>query len=300
MSGSWYFFAMGALVAKSLPVLESSWRYMGGASIVFHGLRTLIFGKIVKTIEFPDGEMVSLVVRTNNLNRLKNEIIKHQPALFPGVELDASDIKYLSRWTPPHFTEIITKNKDLKLVPDNGVVFWSRFESIPKRGVTLDIKDKDHIKLDQAIAFVSKMGKTGPLAPDDSLRLTEAQENAIIDLLLEKDEAILALHRNFNTFPHIFKYHSLRYLYTKKGFNIHHQPSEIQLPSSNINIPNQNSPSSQQQQQQPNQQQVNTKQQQQHAEKEKQRLEKEKEKNISGQPTSTQSPNPHDLSNTHI
>ncbi|EGC32282.1 hypothetical protein DICPUDRAFT_38624 [Dictyostelium purpureum] len=255
MTGSWVFFALGAFVAKSFPVIEGSWRYMGGASIVFHGIKTYIFGKLVRTIEFPDGEMVSIVIRTNNINRLKNEIIKHQPALFPGVELDFDDVKYLSRWTPPHFTEPCLKNKDLKMVPDGGVIFWSRFEPIPKRGVTLDIKDKDHIKLDQAIQYVSKLGKGG--IADESIRLTETQENALIDLLLEKDEAILALHRNFSPYPSVFKYHALRYLNHKKGIQ---QEAHSKLKNEPIELsqPNQPQQSQQQQSQQQKQKPIQT------------------------------------------
>ncbi|EGG14248.1 hypothetical protein DFA_12018 [Cavenderia fasciculata] len=213
---SWMYLALtSAVVAKTVSVIEGSWRYMGGASIVFHGVKTYIFGKLVRTIEYPDGEMVSIVVRTNNINRLKNEIIKQQPALFPGVELGPSDVKYLARWTPPHFTEQCSKNRDLKWVADGGVVFWSRFDPIPKRNVTLDVKDKELIKLDQAISFVTKMGREAPMDSPTNQKLTEPQENALIDLLLEKDDGVLALHRNFNSRPALFKHHALRYLTTK-------------------------------------------------------------------------------------
>jgi len=273
MTGSWVFFALGALSAKSLAVVEGSWRYLGGASIVFHGIKTYVFGKLVRTIEYPDGEMVSIIIRRNNLEKLKTEIIRHQPALFPGVELSSSDVKYLSRWTPPHFTEPCLKNKDLKMIPDGGVVFWSRFDPIPKRGVTLDIKDKDHIKLDQAINFISKL-KHGTI--EEALRLTENQENALIDLLLEKDEAILALHRNFSPYPHIFRYHALRYLQNKKGIPLDpFKPHSNQQQTSTTPSPTS-----------PTQQQKNTK------EKEK---EKEKE-NQTDTKTSTKGPSPTDLS----
>eukprot|EP01132_Coremiostelium_polycephalum_P007584 gene7584-9325_t len=221
MTGSWMFFALGAMMAKTIPIIEGSWRYVGGASIVFHGIKTYVFGKLVRTIEYPDGEMVSIVIRTNNLYRLKNEIMKHQPAMFPGVNEDPSDVKHISKWSPPHFTEPCLKNRDLKMLPDGGVIFWSRDNPIPKRGVTLDIKDKDYIKVDQAINFVHRLGKGHGV--DETSKITEAQENALIDLLLEKDEAILALHRNFHPYPLLFKYHSLRYLQKKN------LPNDLQI-----------------------------------------------------------------------
>lgn len=54
--------------------------------------------------------------------------------------MTAADIKHVARWTPPHYTEPCIKNKDLKLVPDGGVLFWSRTEPIPRRNVTMDVR----------------------------------------------------------------------------------------------------------------------------------------------------------------
>ena len=104
---------------------------------------------------------MSFIIRSNNLMNLKwavylppstrlslhhhklihfLQIIKRQPALFPGVEMVANDIKMVSRWTPPHFAEPCIRNKDLKMIPDGGVVFWSRGPSIPRRNITLDVR----------------------------------------------------------------------------------------------------------------------------------------------------------------
>ncbi|GAM17932.1 hypothetical protein SAMD00019534_011070, partial [Acytostelium subglobosum LB1] len=290
MTGSWVFLAA---IAPVVTFIEGGWRYMGGASIVFHGIKTYVFGKLVRTVEYPDGEMVSIVIRTNNLNRLKNEIIKHQPALFPGVELDQADVKYMARWTPPHFTEVCTKNKDLKMVPDGGVVFWSRFEPIPKRNVTLDIKDKDVIKLDQAISFVSRMGGKQGGVVEEAAKLSEPQENALIDMLLEKDDGVLALHRNFNQFPVLFKYHALRYLHAKGRLVVADQPqvqTQAQAAQTQTQVQAQTQPQTQQSQtQQQKTQQVIQKQQQQQ-----QQQQSEQSKPVSP----TQAPSPHELTNT--
>ncbi|EFA86809.1 sigma adaptin [Heterostelium album PN500] len=298
MTGSWVFFAMGAIVAKAVPAItfiEGGWRYMGGASIVFHGIKTYVFGKLIRTIEYPDGEMVSIIVRTNNINRLKNEILKHQPALFPGVQMDSSDVKFISRWTPPHFTEPCSKNRDLKMVPDGGVIFWSRFEPIPKRNVTLDIKDKELLKLDQAIQFVHRLGKTiGSGVVEETARLTSAQENALIDLLLEKDEGVLALHRNFNQYPSLFKYHALRYL-TAKGKLI--DKEVVQQQQQTVQQTTQQTTSVNQQQQAAQQQK-----QQQAAQQQKQQQEllkqQQQQQNQEQQKSPTQAPSPHELTNT--
>eukprot|EP01111_Echinosteliopsis_oligospora_P012336 TRINITY_DN4201_c0_g1_i1.p1 TRINITY_DN4201_c0_g1~~TRINITY_DN4201_c0_g1_i1.p1 ORF type:complete len:164 (-),score=15.13 TRINITY_DN4201_c0_g1_i1:73-564(-) len=153
--------------------------------------------------------MISFTIRSNNLSRLKYEIIKRQPPLYPGADLLATDIKYIARWTPPHFTEACTKNRDLKLIPDNSVVFWSRVEEIPRRHVTLDLRDKELARVDMPIKYVTRLGSK---LTDDSARLNASETDQLIDLLVEKDESVMTLYRNFHQQPELFKRYSLRLL----------------------------------------------------------------------------------------
>eukprot|EP01112_Ceratiomyxa_fruticulosa_P019060 TRINITY_DN617_c0_g1_i6.p1 TRINITY_DN617_c0_g1~~TRINITY_DN617_c0_g1_i6.p1 ORF type:complete len:237 (+),score=43.19 TRINITY_DN617_c0_g1_i6:206-916(+) len=217
--------AVGAI--KVVPILDSSWRYIGGGAIVFHSLKTYIFGKLIRTIEYsPDGELISVVVRSNNINRLKSKIIDNIPALYPGADLSPVDIKHLARWTPPSFSEPILANKDLKLVPDGGIVWWSRVEEIPRRGVTLEAKDRDQAKIDSAIRYVQRLRtpqdtpnantNTTQNTTEDHIKFSKEHEDYLIDLIIDNDPGILAIYRNFHHTPEQFKYHSLRYLKRKK------------------------------------------------------------------------------------
>lgn len=138
-------------------------------------------------------------------------IIERQPPFYPGAELVAKDIKYLARWTPPHFTELCYNKQDLKLIPDGGIVFWSRVEQIPRRGVTLDLKDREMIKVDSAIKFVTRMGSK----LEENAQISQAEADQLVALLVDKDEGILTIYRNFYQQPELFKHHAVRYLQRK-------------------------------------------------------------------------------------
>lgn len=69
----WGLLGLGA-VAKVVPLIEGSWRYIGGGAIVFQAIKTYIFGKLIRTIEYPDGDMISFVVKHNNIDRFKWDV----------------------------------------------------------------------------------------------------------------------------------------------------------------------------------------------------------------------------------
>jgi len=141
-----------------------------------------------------------------------SQIIKRQQSLFPGVQFVPEDIKHISRWTPPHFTEPCMDKQDLKLIGDGGFVYWSKDSPIPRRGVVMDLKEKELIKADAAVKYVTKLGTK---LYDEKIRLTREETDALIDLLIDKDEGILTIFRNFHEQPYIFKYHAFRYLQRK-------------------------------------------------------------------------------------
>lgn len=53
-------------------------------------------------------------------------------------------------------------------------------------------------------------------ATEDSQRLAQAETDLLIELLMEKDESILTIYRNFQNQPELFKYYAVRYLQRKK------------------------------------------------------------------------------------
>lgn len=152
----------------------------------------------------------------------------------------AADVKHISRWTPPHFAEPCVKNKDLKLIPDGGVVFWSRGPSIPRRNITLDVRgkllslsvlfyfiyyiiyfilkiiiiDKELIRTDAPIKFVMSLSSKGA---DEAVRLSQSDTDLLIELLIEKDESLHTIYRNFYNQPALFKYYALRYLQRRQA-----------------------------------------------------------------------------------
>lgn len=60
---------------------------------------------------------------------------------FPGI-VRVQDVKQISVWTSPHFTESVKTDADVRAIPDGGWLFWSKDsadeEAIPRRGVKLD------------------------------------------------------------------------------------------------------------------------------------------------------------------
>jgi len=72
------------------------------------------------------------------------------------------------------------------------------------------LKDKEAIKVDVAIKFVIRLGSAV-----ENAQLTQAEVDQLVELLVERDEAVLTLHRNFHQQPELFKHYALRYLHRK-------------------------------------------------------------------------------------
>jgi len=94
-------------------------------------------------------------------------------------------------------------------------VFWTRIdEEIPSRGVKLEGKERNGI--DAAIYFVRRL-KNYPYYATQQLNSAEAQslEDHLIDLLVDRDEGLLIIFRNFKDEPVIFRKHAIRLLARK-------------------------------------------------------------------------------------
>lgn len=66
--------------------------------------------------------------------------------------------------------------------------------------------------MDVAIKFVTRMGSKLV----ENAQLTQAETDQLVELLVERDEGILTLHRNFHQQPELFKHYALRYLQRKQ------------------------------------------------------------------------------------
>lgn len=72
-------------------------------------------------------------------------VLPYSPLLSPPSLVSATpvqDVKQISVWTSPHFTESVKTDADVRAIPDGGWLFWSKDsadeDAIPRRGVKLD------------------------------------------------------------------------------------------------------------------------------------------------------------------
>jgi hypothetical protein len=69
--------------------------------------------------------------------------------------------------------------------------------------------DKELLRTDAPIKFV--MNLSSPGVPDTA-RLTQQDRDQLVELLIEKDESLHTIYRNFYQQPELFKYYALRFL----------------------------------------------------------------------------------------
>ncbi|CAN8065979.1 unnamed protein product [Agarophyton chilense] len=208
---------IGVMLGKA----DSAFKMVGGSSIVFNAIRSRIFGKVLRAIEYPDGELHSIKIYRMNLYRLKANIADSQPPPFPTAFVEPYDVKQISVFTSPHFTEPIRTDADVSALPENAWLFWSKdtFEEapIPTRGVKLDgshikkiTKAKkeplvSELKLqDDAISLAKKIRK--------SQQFSRWQFDRIVDLAIDRDAGLLAIARNFSSSHDEFRVHCTRLL----------------------------------------------------------------------------------------
>lgn len=199
---------IGVLLGKA----DSAWKLVGGSSILFNALRSRIFGKVLRTVEYPDGELKTIRIHRMTVHRLKTIIAEAQPPPFPTSYIQPEDIKGIHLFTSPHFTELIKEDSDVNALPDNAWLFWSLdTEPIPRRGVKLDgsqMKKRESRPSDDEM-----QERAFGLARDlrSGTMLTRHQYDRVVDLAVDRDAGLLAIARNFNT-ERDFRHHALRLL----------------------------------------------------------------------------------------
>lgn len=208
---------IGVMLGKA----DSAFKLVGGSSIIFNALRSRIFGKVLRAVEYPNGELHSIKIYRMNMYRLKELIADTQPPPFPTAFLEPYDVKQISVFTSPHFTEPVRNDSDVSALPDNAWLFWSKDsydeEPIPTRGVKLDgshisktpktredVTVSDRMLQDEAISAATKIRK--------SQQLSRWEYDRIIDLAVDRDAGLLAIARNFGGQAEEFRIHSARLL----------------------------------------------------------------------------------------
>lgn len=199
---------IGVLLGKA----DTAFKFVGGSSIIFNALRSRIFGKVLRVVEYPDGDLKTVKIRRMTLYRLKLQIANAQPSIYPTMFLEPEDIKQVALFTSPHFTESITQDSEISGLPDNAWLFWSNEEEpIPKRGVKLD---GSHIKKQTDKPSDEQM-QTRSLRLARKIRrnnlFNRHEYDRVVDLAVDRDAGLLAIARNFNDEKE-FRHHSLRLL----------------------------------------------------------------------------------------
>lgn len=208
---------IGVMLGKA----DSAFKMVGGSSIIFNALRSRIFGKVLRAIEYPDGDLRTVKIRAMSVYRLQALIAAAQPPPFPTAFLEPEDVKQISLFTSPHFTEPVTIDSDVSALPDNAWLFWSKDSykenPLPVRGVKLD---GSHIKKLESKSKVSTI-KDEELQ-DASISLAQRiraksfvnrwQYDRIVDLAVDRDAGLLTIARNFRDDETEFRLHALRLL----------------------------------------------------------------------------------------
>lgn len=208
---------IGIMLGKA----DTAFKLVGGSSIVYNAIRSRIFGKMLRTIEYPDGELHSVKIFRSSLYTLKMLIADTQPPPFPTAFLEPDDVKQINIFTSPHFTEPVRIDGDVSALPENAWLLWSKDSAdevpIPTRGVKLDAshlikKPKprddpgvvDQRLQDQAITLARGVLKTR--------QFSRWHYDRVIDMAVDRDAALLAIVRNFASKEDEFRIHCMRLL----------------------------------------------------------------------------------------
>lgn len=232
---------IGVMLGKA----DTAFKLVGGSSIIFNAIRSRIFGKVLRAVEYPDGDLHSVKIYTGGLYRLKSLIADTQPPPFPTAFLEPQDIKQISVFTSPHFTEPILNDSDVSALPENAWLFWSKAGTdetpIPTRGVKLDgshavkkpkpREDPSTMEVrlqDTAIVLASKFRK--------AQIFSRWQYDRLIDMAIDRDAGLLAISRNFGSDEAEFRTHCLRLLKRRDprsilvGDGLQHQDERLDGP----------------------------------------------------------------------
>lgn len=208
---------IGVLLGKA----DTAFKLVGGSSIVFNAIRSRIFGKVLRSVEYPDGELHSVKIYRSSIYRLKTLIAETQPPPFPTAFLEPEDIKQISVFTSPHFTEAIVSDSDVSALPDNAWLLWSKDSiddaPIPTRGVKLDgshVVAKPAAREDPIIAEL----RLQDAAIGSATRVLKAgqfsrwQYDRLVDMSIDRDPGLIAIARNFGSSDSEFRRHCIRLL----------------------------------------------------------------------------------------
>jgi hypothetical protein len=192
---------------------------VGGSSFVFNYLRANLFGKVLRAVEYPDGDLRTIKIHRMKRHRLQTLIADAQPPPFPTAFVTPEDVQQIAVWTAPHFTEHVLTDADVNAIPDNAWLFWSKESSeeapIPRKDVKLDGSHvtksaakpaptlSDVFLQDRAIGIAQRIVHTSRLSRDGKpsatmagtlptgARLSQSQHDRLVDLAVDRDSSLV-------------------------------------------------------------------------------------------------------------
>lgn len=233
------------LIPAVLGKADATFKLLGGSSIVFNVIKSYIFGKPLRCIEYPDGDLATIKLYSMTVTSLRQRIAQAQPPPFPTVVLRGDDIKQISVFYAPIFTEPVRTNADVRALPDASWLFWSLVSPqeavIPRRGVKLEsapplIPRSSQVpgRVKSAAPETSGSSVTTPRTEAEmqdlaiqlvhilysvggGSALSSAEYDRLVDLAADGDKALLALARNFKEDRTSFAYHAKRLVQRRLG-----------------------------------------------------------------------------------
>jgi hypothetical protein len=112
MPNNWVWVTLAGLA----PTL--AWRELGGPAIFFTFVKNYVFGKTLRTVEYPHGNLRTINVRFSTVNSIKKKIAEaHQISNY-------HDIKQIYRHEDNFWTEPVQSTSDVRMLNDNSMHFF--------------------------------------------------------------------------------------------------------------------------------------------------------------------------------
>ena len=223
---------MVAPIAVLVGQAGTAFKVFGGPSLVLKLLSQRIFGTTIRTIEYPNGELHTIRLFVPTLTRLRGLIAQVQPEVYPTAYVSGDDVKQMSIFHSPHFTEKVESDADVRKISSNAWLFWSKElyedDPIPLKGVKLDgshieaerrrrreeslVSDRE--LQDRAIAIAKTLSKRRRYG------LSHFYYDKIVDLAVDGDPGLLTLTRNFGSDQREFQRQVLRLIERRDSLSL--------------------------------------------------------------------------------
>ncbi|KAL0491221.1 translocase subunit SecA [Acrasis kona] len=152
------------------------WRDIGGSAIVFTAIKNFVFGKTLKTVEYPSGNMKTISVRFASVHSIKKRIAVVNDLGDHGV------IKQLYKWEDNYWTEELVTSNDVRNMNDFAWVLWTRSTGrLPPKGVNLKEMNAEAELLLAASRDGNVLEEVPPAANDKDHTLVRTASGKLVD-----------------------------------------------------------------------------------------------------------------------